>query len=182
MATKTIKLQDLDIDQLATFKKETEAELQQFTYSMGALNTAVAKFKSNILNIDEIAKKKDSKSTDGKSPILVPLTSSLYVPGKIVNPDKFLCDVGTGYFIEKSSADAKKFYEKKIKKLGEDSSKLNEIIQQKSDMLKSLDTVLQTKLIQHQQQQQQIKKWDRHTKWCLRMVLVVSLLFTINRC
>jgi len=36
----------------------------------------------------------------GKS-ILVPLTSSLYVPGKLKNAGKVLVDVGTGYYIEK---------------------------------------------------------------------------------
>ena len=36
----------------------------------------------------------------GKS-ILVPLTSSLYVPGTLKNAGKVLVDVGTGYYIEK---------------------------------------------------------------------------------
>ncbi|GMM38226.1 Gim5 protein [Saccharomycopsis crataegensis] len=143
MSTTTIKLQDLDIDQLATFKKETETELQNFTYSLSALNTAVAKFKSNITNIDEI-----SSSKDQQRELLVPLTASLYVPGKTVNNQKFLCDVGTGYFIEKEAGDAKVFYEKKVKKLNEDSNKLNEIIKNKSDMLNSIETVLQKKVIE----------------------------------
>ena len=34
--------------------------------------------------------------------ILVPLTSSLYVPGKLKNAGKVLVDVGTGYYIEKA--------------------------------------------------------------------------------
>jgi prefoldin alpha subunit len=33
--------------------------------------------------------------------ILVPLTSSLYVPGTLKNAGKVLVDVGTGYYIEK---------------------------------------------------------------------------------
>lgn len=33
--------------------------------------------------------------------MLVPLTSSLYVPGKIVDCDKVMVDVGTGYYVEK---------------------------------------------------------------------------------
>ena len=36
-------------------------------------------------------------------PILVPLTSSLYVSGKLKNAGKVLVDVGTGYYIEKVS-------------------------------------------------------------------------------
>ena len=34
-------------------------------------------------------------------PILVPLTSSLYVSGKLKNAGKVLVDIGTGYYIEK---------------------------------------------------------------------------------
>lgn len=35
--------------------------------------------------------------------ILVPLTASLYVPGKLDDAEKVLVDVGTGYFIEVGS-------------------------------------------------------------------------------
>lgn len=36
--------------------------------------------------------------------MLVPLTASLYVPGKLDDAEKVLVDVGTGYFIEVSAA------------------------------------------------------------------------------
>lgn len=143
----TIKLQDLDIEQLATFKKETDLEVQNLTYSLSALNGAVAKFKQNMKNIDEV-----TSSTDDN--VLVPLTASLYVPGKVKNKTKFLVDVGVDYFIEKDAEDAKAFYNKKIEKLGQDSVKLKEIIKTKSDMLRSIEQVLQTKLQQSQAQNQ----------------------------
>lgn len=39
---------------------------------------------------------------DGKeSEILVPLTSSLYVKGKMADREKVLVDVGTGFYVEK---------------------------------------------------------------------------------
>jgi prefoldin alpha subunit len=33
--------------------------------------------------------------------ILVPLTSSLYVPGTMTMTDKVIVDVGTGFYVEK---------------------------------------------------------------------------------
>lgn len=33
--------------------------------------------------------------------LLVPLTNSLYLPGKLVNPDHVIVDVGTGYYVKK---------------------------------------------------------------------------------
>jgi hypothetical protein len=35
------------------------------------------------------------------TPILVPLTPSLYVPGKLAATDTVLVDVGTGFYVEK---------------------------------------------------------------------------------
>jgi prefoldin alpha subunit len=34
-------------------------------------------------------------------PILVPLTTSLYVPGTLADPDNVIVDVGTGFYVEK---------------------------------------------------------------------------------
>lgn len=41
-----------------------------------------------------------SWSTTG-TPILVPLTPSLYVPGKLASTDAVLVDIGTGFYVEK---------------------------------------------------------------------------------
>lgn len=38
---------------------------------------------------------------DTDKQILVPLTTSLYVPGKLADTQNVIVDVGTGYFIEK---------------------------------------------------------------------------------
>jgi len=34
-------------------------------------------------------------------PILVPLTTSLYVPGKLADIENVIVDVGTGFYVEK---------------------------------------------------------------------------------
>ena len=54
-----------------------------------------------------------SKTPDG-TPMLVPLTSSLYVPGETAPLDNVLVDVGTGYFIEKSIDQAQAFLQRKM--------------------------------------------------------------------
>jgi len=38
-------------------------------------------------------------------PILVPLTTSLYVPGTLADPDNVIVDVGTGFYVEKVGKD-----------------------------------------------------------------------------
>ena len=46
--------------------------------------------------------------------MLVPITSSLYVPGETTPVETVLIDVGTGYFIEKSVPQAQGFLDRKI--------------------------------------------------------------------
>ena len=48
---------------------------------------------------------------------MVPLTSSLYVPGVMEDNEQVLVEVGAGYFVEKSSEKAKEYCEKKVKML-----------------------------------------------------------------
>ena len=63
--------------------------------------------------------------------IMVPLTSSLYVPGIMEDNENVLVEVGAGYFIEKSTEKAKEYCEKKVKMLNENGGKVAEIVQVK---------------------------------------------------
>jgi prefoldin alpha subunit len=48
---------------------------------------------------------------------MVPLTSSLYVPGRMDDSSKVLVEVGAGYFIEENVEKAKEYCERKSKNL-----------------------------------------------------------------
>ena len=56
--------------------------------------------------------------------IMVPMTSSLYAPGVMEDSSNVLVEVGAGYFIEKNTADASAYCERKIKGLTENSTKV----------------------------------------------------------
>jgi hypothetical protein len=45
---------------------------------------------------------------------MVPLTNSLYVPGRLADVDEVLVDIGTGYYAKKSIASAQDFMERKV--------------------------------------------------------------------
>ena len=45
---------------------------------------------------------------------LIPLTSSLYIPGKIKSVQSALVDIGTGYFVEKSLDGAAEYFEVRL--------------------------------------------------------------------
>ena len=72
-----------------------------------------------------------TKDNDGKE-VLVPLTGSMYVPGKLTNPDKVVVDIGTGYYVEKKSKDAQDYFDRKVKFVTENMTRVQAIGSEKA--------------------------------------------------
>lgn len=144
MATK-IDLTQLHPQQLVELKKNTEEEVNHFTSSLQALQTAQQKLRDCIKSIDEMS----SLESDN---LLIPLTSSLYLPGQIKDKKKFLVDIGTGYYVEKTEEEARKVYEGKITKLNADSGKLKDILVNKNEILNQINLVLRRKVMEMEKQ------------------------------
>ncbi|XP_073708663.1 prefoldin subunit 5 [Garra rufa] len=94
-----VNLTELSLPQLEGLKTQLDQETEFLSSSIGQLKVVQTKYVEakdslNVLN----------KSNEGKE-LLVPLTSSMYVPGKLNDVDHVLVDVGTGYFVEKVSHD-----------------------------------------------------------------------------
>ena len=89
--------------------------------------------------------------------LLVPLTSSLYVPGKLASTSHVLVDVGTGFYVEKTTDDALKFYNGKIEELAGNIKELENVVNGKANNLRMIEEVLRQKmLVQQQGQAQQV--------------------------
>lgn len=69
------------------------------------------------------------------TPILVPLTPSLYVPGKLASTECVLVDIGTGFYVEKTPQAAQGFYKGKVEELGRNLTDLEKIVQGKQGNL-----------------------------------------------
>lgn len=97
--------------------------------------------------------------------ILVPLTNSLYIPGKLCDLENVIVDVGTGYYVQKVSAiiqctpqashmfpcsqsrpQALKHYQSKVDYIRTNLEALQETIQKKQDNMNYLINVMQMKL------------------------------------
>jgi prefoldin alpha subunit len=87
---------------------------------------------------DGVTGSKD-KGTEGREEILVPLTSSLYVKGRLTDREKVLVDVGTGFYIEKTAPKAIAFYEDKVKGLDANLQELEKIVSGKSQQLRVVE-------------------------------------------
>lgn len=79
------------------------------------------------------------------------MTSSLYVPGTLADTEHVLVDVGTGFYVEKSPADAEKFYSGKIEELGKNIKDLENIVNSKANNLRVVEEVLRQKMLAGQQ-------------------------------
>jgi len=78
------------------------------------------------------------KYAQGKE-IMVPLTSSLYVPGVLADDNCVLVEAGAGYFIERPIDKAIEYLDRKQKTLQESSNKVATIIQTKQVQLKKIE-------------------------------------------
>ncbi|KAF2842111.1 Prefoldin alpha-like protein [Patellaria atrata CBS 101060] len=146
MASPQIDLTTLSAPQLTQLKKQLDDELQHLTTSFQSLRTAQSKFKDCLKSIAEgITAKSNSK------PLLVPLTPSLYVPGRLspTTPSSrpLLVDVGTGFYVSKTADEATLFYESKIADLSGSLKELEKILNVKSANLRVVEEVLRGKIV-----------------------------------
>jgi prefoldin alpha subunit len=63
----------------------------------------------------------------------------LYVPARLVDTEKVVVDVGTGFYVEKNKDDAKDFYERKVAGLGENLGRLDGVVRAKEEGLRSVE-------------------------------------------
>ncbi|GLB42852.1 putative prefoldin subunit [Lyophyllum shimeji] len=136
----TISINDLDVAQLADVRKQLEEELNHLTNSFAQLKQAQAKFKACIENVGDVKPQNIAKT------ILVPLTNSLYVPGKLSDPEHVIVDVGTGYYVEKTRAQALKHYADKVEYIRTNLDTLEDTIQKKRDNMNYVTNILQVKV------------------------------------
>jgi prefoldin alpha subunit len=84
----------------------------------------------------------DSRDKD----ILVPLTGSMYVPGKLSDPGRVMVDVGTGYFVEKDLAAAKEYFSKKVNYVTQQMEKVQGVGNEKNRVREAVMDVMEAKL------------------------------------
>ncbi|KAI0942251.1 hypothetical protein AcW1_002929 [Taiwanofungus camphoratus] len=135
-----INVTDLDLSQLADVRRQLEEELSHLSNSFTQLRQAQAKFKACIENVGQVKPENRDKT------ILVPLTNSLYIPGKLCDLENVIVDVGTGYYVQKSRPQALKHYQSKVDYIRTNLEALQETIQKKQENMNYLINVMQMKL------------------------------------
>lgn len=183
----TIDLNTLPAQQLSALQQRLSQELEHLSTSYQRLRAAQSRFKDCIRSIQDGIQGKSggtkfphessqfpfphpappisttNPAHAAETPLLIPLTTSLYVPGTLANPASapstsssdsttttskskssgatatVLVDVGTGFFVEKSTADAVKFYTDKIDDLSRNLADIEKVVAGKNDNLKVVE-------------------------------------------
>ncbi|KAM0794618.1 Prefoldin subunit-domain-containing protein [Usnea florida] len=137
----TVDLSSLPTPQLTTVKNQLTQELSHLTTSFSRLKAAQARFRDCGVSVGEGGAREEG------TPILVPLTPSLYVPGKLASTDVVLVDIGTGFYVEKTPPAAREFYARKVEEVGKNLQDLEKIVQGKQGNLNVVEDVLRQKVI-----------------------------------
>jgi prefoldin alpha subunit len=120
----TIQLDTMSLEQLDQLKQREESRLQAFTQRFATLRSAAARLSASSAAVTELynncddaddSMMKTAETEATKKDVFVPLTESVYVPGKIkCTAEPLLLELGTGYFVEKSTQETVEFLQRKM--------------------------------------------------------------------
>ncbi|CAH8445360.1 unnamed protein product [Heterobilharzia americana] len=94
MTSDIVNITELSIPQLQELARQLEQKMQFISASIQQLKSLQTQFISSKNCLSELTPERQS------SDILVPLTSTLCVPGRLSDTSHVLVDIGTGYYVE----------------------------------------------------------------------------------
>ncbi len=105
------KVDKLSPEEVFNTRKQVEDEISMLGQTYQQLKIAEQKYDESKSVIQSL------KTVDTSKELLVPLTNSLYVPGRLYAPESrvsFMVDIGTGYFIERNPDETLAYCERKL--------------------------------------------------------------------
>uniref|UniRef100_A0A7S3HCV2 Prefoldin subunit 5 n=1 Tax=Spumella elongata TaxID=89044 RepID=A0A7S3HCV2_9STRA len=139
-----IQPMQLSLEQLSSLKTQHENEIQELSRQMEALYGAKNRYNNAKVVLGDI------NTCPSGNQLMIPLNSSLYVPGKIVNPDKVVVELGTGYFCEKEIPEAVKLIDRKTQLINSSIESVESVTMKKRKNLEQITQIMQYKISQLQ--------------------------------
>ncbi|KXJ25692.1 prefoldin subunit 5 [Exaiptasia diaphana] len=135
-----VEISQLQIPHLEALRGQLEEEVKMLSDSLGQLKVAQQKFKDSKDNVVKMKKQDTGKQ------ILVPLSSSMYVPGTLEDIKSVMVDIGTGYFAEKDLKDAEQYFQRKMDYVTTQIEKLQPILIEKHKMRQAVIETMNGKI------------------------------------
>merc|ERR1711976_172188 len=134
-----LDLRNLSPQQLEKVRMQVNQEIQTFTDAIQNYELVMNKFVEARKTLKQVG---DQPQQAENQRILVPVTQSMYVPGKLKDANKVLIDIGTGYFVEKTRGDADDFCKRKIELLRQEIEKVAPVLRSRYESKQAVDEVL----------------------------------------
>eukprot|EP00933_Yihiella_yeosuensis_P053611 TRINITY_DN51885_c0_g1_i1.p1 TRINITY_DN51885_c0_g1~~TRINITY_DN51885_c0_g1_i1.p1 ORF type:complete len:162 (-),score=48.61 TRINITY_DN51885_c0_g1_i1:209-694(-) len=147
-----VSLANASPQQLNVVKQQLEQEIKSLMNNLGALQDASMRFENSMDTIKSLCPENQDK------PMLIPLTSSLYIDGVMTNTKTVTVDVGTGYFIEMSVEKANKFCNRRMNLLKDNCNKVEKVIKDKRKNLDTITMVFQQKMMRMREAEEAAKQ------------------------
>eukprot|EP00558_Chaetoceros_sp_UNC1202_P004471 CAMPEP_0197232786 /NCGR_PEP_ID=MMETSP1429-20130617/1029_1 /TAXON_ID=49237 /ORGANISM="Chaetoceros sp., Strain UNC1202" /LENGTH=150 /DNA_ID=CAMNT_0042690917 /DNA_START=31 /DNA_END=483 /DNA_ORIENTATION=+ len=142
----------MSLEQLNQIKQTQESRLQAITQHYATLRASSSRFSSASSALSQIGPSCESND------IMIPLTESLYVPGKIKDTNKIMVELGTGYYVEKNVKDAQAFLERKSKLVDVNSENVMEAISATRRNVESVNIAMQGKMMEIRARQEGMRQ------------------------
>lgn len=135
-----IDISNLNLQQLIQLKQQIDQEVSIIQNSFLTLKLAQSKFQESGLCLEKI-----KPEIEGNE-ILVPLTGSMYVSGKLADTNNVLVDIGTGYYAQKNINDAKDYFKRRVECVTEQIQKIQQIGLEKTKIRDVATSIIEMKL------------------------------------
>ena len=132
---KEVPLEKLTIDQLDYVGIQIEQDISNYSQYYSSLRIANNKFLDNKDYIKDLRNYQDRE-------ILVPMTSSLYIPGKCSDVKKLTIEIGGNFYVETTIDKADKFCDRKLESIKKNMDKIDEMIKNKNEQLNAVNQQL----------------------------------------
>lgn len=149
----TLNLSNYGLQELANLKKQHEEDLKSFANSLNSF-----RYLQRKLDDDKIIVGNLSKRSGDDLEVLIPMSNSLYLPGRLTNSNKYIVDIGTGYLSERNSEQTVAALDHTLKVVRENTEKVMTEIGKRRDIVDQINIEIQKKYMEQmgkQQQQQQ---------------------------
>ena len=138
----SINLDTRSLEELNQLKQQEESRLQALMGRFQQLRAAAARLSASVTAVSEI-----TPASEGKE-VMVPLTESVYVPGLIREPNKLLVEIGTGFYVEKSSKETTGFLDRKLKLVDANSDNITKAVAATRQNVESISMAMQGKMLE----------------------------------
>jgi prefoldin alpha subunit len=143
MSDTNVDLDGMSLEQLSQLKQQEEGRLQAITQRYAQLRAASARLQGAKTSLSDL------KASPDKTDVMVPLTESLYVPAKLVDAQKIMVELGTGFFVEVSQIkNATAILDRKLKMVDANSENIVTVVQATRVNIENVNMAMQGKMLE----------------------------------